>query len=138
VPLIVDISVACKWFLEDEKTPQADVILERILAGEAVEAPLVFELEVQNALLSAERAQRIMPADVDKALESLHELPILLQPHDDKLNFSNEISLARAYSLSCYDAAYLSIALRLRGELVTADKPLARAARDLGILTIEV
>jgi predicted nucleic acid-binding protein len=136
--VVIDISVACKWFLEDERTPDAEIILERILSGEKAAAPLLFEIEIQNALLSAERAKRILAAEVDEALESLHELSIRLQPHDETLAFGNEIALARAYSLSCYDAAYLSVALRLRTELVTADRPLARAARDLGIVTTEI
>lgn len=49
--LIVDASVALRWFLEDERTAEADALLDRVLAGQdEVVAPPLLRGECFNAL----------------------------------------------------------------------------------------
>jgi len=129
---VVDASIAVQWYLADEQTSDADALLERVRV-EGAHVPALFRWEMQNALLLAERASRIESDDLEQALESLRDLPIQIDSPGDRFFSGNEVQLARIYSLSAYDAAYLSLAASLRVPLATIDGDLAYAARDLGI-----
>jgi predicted nucleic acid-binding protein len=135
---VLDPSVAVKWFLGDETSADADSILDRIVGGEDACAPALFRWEFQNVMLSATRADRITAGDAEAAMESLRDLPIRLEKAGQRFTFGAEYHLAAAYGLSVYDAAYLALAVDLATELVTADIPLDRAARDLGLQTVLV
>jgi predicted nucleic acid-binding protein len=76
--LVVDVSIVAKWFIPDEKSAFAQLILEQV-SGDAAYVPALFRWEIQNCLLNAERAARITADDVDKALEELRGLPIALE-----------------------------------------------------------
>jgi predicted nucleic acid-binding protein len=119
----------------DEASAEADAVLDRIAAGETAVAPDIFRLEIQNVLLSAERMGRIRADQVDEALERLRDLPIHIENSDDRFVSGSELALARSYDLTTYDAAYLTCADDSGLELVTADAPLDRAARDFGLTT---
>jgi predicted nucleic acid-binding protein len=96
---VVDASTAAKWFLADEASADADAVLTRIGGGEYAIAPDIFRLEIQNLLLSAERAGRIAGSDVDDALEELRNLPIEINPSTNRFIPGAELGLARAYSI---------------------------------------
>jgi len=138
VAFVIDPSVAGKWFLPDERTVAANTILARIEDGEPAIAPALFTWEMKNLLLFAEREGRIQADEVDDALQVLRDLPILLEAADERFFPGSELNLARALDLTAYDSAYLSTALNRRLELVTADASLAKASRDLEIVTTEV
>jgi predicted nucleic acid-binding protein len=131
---VLDASVAAKWFLPDEASAGADAILKRAETEVAI-APSVFSVEIQNLLLSAERAGRIGLVEVEEALDQLRDLPIRLVTSGDRVMPGAELALAREFDLSAYDAAYLACAEDLDLELVTADALLERAARAFGLRT---
>jgi predicted nucleic acid-binding protein len=133
--LVLDVSVAATWFLSDERSSAADALLDRVAARGAI-VPALFRWEIENVLLSAERASRLTAEDVDAALESLRDLPITLEYPEARLFPGNEVGLARHYGLTAYDAAYLALAANRRLPIATLDSELARAARDLGIRVI--
>jgi len=64
--LVLDVSVAVQWFLTDERNSAANRLFDRVLA-EGAYVPALFRWEIGNVLLSAERASRIAPDDVDRA-----------------------------------------------------------------------
>ncbi len=133
--IVLDPSVAAKWFLSDEKDAGADRVFDRIQNGESTWAPEIFRWEIENMLLSAERSGRIEPDDVEAALMMLRDLSVNIEATGDRFFAGSEIHFARAYDLSLYDAAYVACAAALNGELVTADAAMEHAARDLGLLT---
>jgi len=133
--IVLDVSIAAKWFLPDERSRRADSLLERV-AAEGAYVPALFRWEIESVLLGAERADRIEADDVDAALESLRNLPIILEPPGERLFSRNELQLARHYDMTPYDAAYLSLAARRNIPLATTDDALAYAARDLGIVVL--
>jgi predicted nucleic acid-binding protein len=130
--MVVDVSVAAKWFIPQERTEFADSILDRIV-GERAYVPALFRWEMQNVLLVAQRANRLTATDVDEALEALGDLPISIEPVGQKAFSGSELQLARHFGLTSYDAAYLALAVHRRAALATSDRELCRAARDLGI-----
>lgn len=124
--LVVDASVALAWLFDDELSARADAALVR-LEDSGAQVPSLWQLEVRNALLAAERRGRIAPHQIEEGLDFLDELPIHVA-NDPDLDLV--VSLARTHHLSCYDAVYLALAVRRDSPLATLDAGLARAARS--------
>ncbi len=95
--------------------------------------PALFRWEIQNVLLSAERAGRLTSRGLDDALDSLRDLPILVDPPGERIFSGTEVRLVRYYPLTACDAAYLALAIDRRIALATSDAELCYAARDLGV-----
>ena len=133
MPLVIDASVALKWFISDERTSPADALLTRVMLDSAYVSAL-FRWEAQSALRIAEVAGCIEANEVDDALDTLRDLPIYVEPPGGRYFAGAETRLARHHDLTVYDTAYLAVALTHRLQLATADDALAYAARDLGIL----
>jgi predicted nucleic acid-binding protein len=133
--LVLDVSVAAKWFLLDEKDDGAGALLTRI-ASVGAYVPALFRWEIQSVLLGAERASRIDPGDVDAALDALRDLPIVIEAPSERVFSGSELHLARHYDVTPYDAAYLALAAGRRLPLATLDAALAHAASDLGVTVV--
>jgi predicted nucleic acid-binding protein len=133
--LVLDVSIAARWFLRDELDEGAAALLARV-AEVGAYVPALFRWEIQSVLLGAERASRIDPDDVDAALDALRDLPIVVESHGERVFSGSELQLARHYDLTSYDAAYLALAAGRRLPLATFDAALIHAASDLGIAVI--
>ena len=99
------------------------------LADERGIVPGIFWYEIRNVLVRAERQGRIHLEATDRFIERLDTLVEADRYQDE----SGTFELARRYSLSFYDAAYLETALRRGGDLATFDRELATAARAEGV-----
>jgi predicted nucleic acid-binding protein len=128
--LVLDSSIALSWCLPDESG--TDQIQQAVAASGAI-APMHWPLEVANALLMAERRQRIDAEFRNAALRDLAALPITLDAETAARAWNETLSLAEAYRLTTYDAAYLELAQRLALPLATLDGELRVAAQALGI-----
>jgi predicted nucleic acid-binding protein len=132
---VLDASVALAWCFEDEASVEAIEVLERLKEGTAV-VPALWFLEVGNALLNAERRGRLTPTESTTFLELLRQLPIRVEEISPRQFWEEILVLARAYHLSTYDAAYLTIAMRTGLPLATLDRSSRQAAAACGIRTI--
>jgi predicted nucleic acid-binding protein len=70
VAFVLDASVALAWCFDDEKTPQTEAVLDRLAADSAVVSTL-WEFEVANALLVAERRGRLSDFTAARFVELL-------------------------------------------------------------------
>lgn len=128
--LVVDASITLAWFLESERTRFTEALFDQVETLE-LWAPAIWQLEVPNALLVAERRKRVDRTARLEVLERISGLGIRVDtaPLDLKM-----ISLlAERRNLTTYDASYVELALRLGLELVTLDRALAQAAAAEGI-----
>lgn len=125
---VLDCSVTLAWFLEDEKTREAVHVLRRLGAARA-KVPSIWPLEVANALVVAERRKRVSPVDCAVFKSKLLVLPIDVDSVGTSRALGTISDLAREFTLSAYDAAYLELALRLKVPLATFDQDLIHAAR---------
>ena len=107
-------------------------VLDR-LAHEEAHAPGLWELEVANVVLLAERRGRLSEAASARIIERLRDLPIRLSPNSPRLHHVLEVG--RRYGLTSYDAAYLTLAQQLNLPLATLDRDLAAAA---GLADVEL
>ena len=130
--LVLDASVALSWCFEDEPHTYGYAILEHLETGEAL-VPGIWPLEVGNALLVAERRERLTKADSARFLTLLGQLPIIAEQDSPERVFGQIVALARAHSLSTYDASYQDLAMRNGLPLATQDTRLLHAAKQCGV-----
>lgn len=129
---IIDASVALGWCFSDEATPTTRRLLKQ-LDKETAHVPVLWFLEVGNVLLTAIRKKRLTQADATKFLSLINSLKIEVDL-DAATNGAHDIFLlAQAENLTTYDAAYLSLAMRLGLPLATRDKALIVSAKRVGV-----
>lgn len=125
--------MALSWYFEDECSPAADALLDRVAQDGAV-VPSLWRLEIANGLQIALRRGRINRAFRDRTLAELGRMAITIDPDTDSYAWTNTLQLADRFQLTVYDAAYLELAQRRSLPLATLDKPLRAAAGTLGIM----
>ena len=128
---VLDNSVAMRWLLASTKASDqryAESVLKSLANAEAI-VPNLWHLEAANVLLSATNRKEIEIAEVERFTVQLENLPITVDTLTANQVFGHTLSLAKAYRLSSYDAAYLELALRQGLPLATLDKDLLKAAR---------
>ncbi len=131
---VLDASVTMAWCFEDEATPAADAVLDRLGQQEAV-VPALWRLEVANVLLAAERRRRVSEATAARFVELLTALPIRVDP--DPAGLTELLAAGRRHGLSAYDACNLVLAERLGVPLATLDEGLAAAGRAAGVAVLD-
>jgi len=133
---VLDCSVTMAWAFDDEDAPRAAGMRDRLGEDLAV-VPAIWALEVGNALLAAERRQRISRAESARFVEILRALPIDVDATPALGTLGSPLSLARQTGVSVYDAGYLDLAAARGLPLATLDKALERAARQIGVALLE-
>jgi predicted nucleic acid-binding protein len=128
--MVIDTSVTMAWCFEDEATDDTDAALDQLQDDEAVVPPL-WQLEVTNVLLVAERRARITEAQATRFLDLLLRLPIRVDA--SQTDVPAVLAAGRRHGLSAYDAAYLVLAERLAAPLATLDHKLITASRNAGV-----
>jgi predicted nucleic acid-binding protein len=129
---VLDGSVALAWFFKDEEDSYADAVAASFPYARAA-VPIIWPLEIANALLTGERRQRSTEAQSARWLAQLALLPIAVDDETSGRAWGDVLSLARAYRLSAYDAAYLELAVRRGLPIATLDGKLKAAAAALGV-----
>ena len=113
--IVIDASVAVKWFLPEPMSDAADAILDDDVVRVAPEHILV---EVGQALLRAWRANGITLDAVQKAMDAVGEVVQLTSTRDFA---TRAVAIAAEASCTNYDALYVAVADTLGGTLLTAD-----------------
>ncbi len=128
--MVLDCSVAAAWVFQDEQTPKALQILERIGKDGAIVPPLWHD-ELGNVLMVGYRRGRLSQDQVTLFLNAVADLP---------LKTAEVVTVTKrglwhekaSWGLSGYDAAYLHLALQRKIPLATLDQTLAATALRLG------
>ncbi len=130
--LVLDSSLALAWGLPDESSDQADRLLNRVSGDKNLWVPALWWYEIGNALLMAQKRNRIKEADRIRLMKLYGLLPILADvPFPEAVRSVQDLALS--YSLSVYDASYLELALRKGLPLATFDRRLLQAATRAGV-----
>jgi predicted nucleic acid-binding protein len=128
--IVIDASVTMAWCFEDEASTATDDVLDRLRHDSAV-VPALWQLEVVNVLLAAERRKRITEAQAVRLLDLLGRLPV--EVDSTRYDTQSVLDAGRRHNLSAYDAAYLVLAERLAAPLATLDGRLSSACRTAGV-----
>jgi predicted nucleic acid-binding protein len=126
---VVDASVALCWYFEDQATAYTEAVFECLAKGDQACVPVVWPLEMVNALVIAWRQKSITSVQLHHFITDLKDLPIEIFSHGSDRAYSSIFALSCRYQLSSYDAAYLDLALSEALPIASADKNLRAAAR---------
>lgn len=132
---VLDSSVAVAWVLPDEDSVDVDAIAARLESEPAI-VPVIWPLEVHNALLVAQRRARIAHKQLDAALRALSDLAIEVDHDVSMASTGRALSLAAELGLSVYDASYLELAARQNIPLASIDRRLRVACKTANITVL--
>lgn len=132
---VLDCCVTMSWCFEDEFDEYAREVLKSLKQNNALVSPL-WNLEVTNVLLMAEKRNKLTPADSTRFLELLNSLPIYIS--DSIYTNSEIINVARNYKLTSYDAIYLLLAMHEGKPIATKDKALMKACLENGVTIFNI
>jgi len=134
--LVVDASVAAKWFLPE---PDAAAALRLLDGRRHLAAPDLILSEMGNLVWKL-HARGVL--DTDEARDMVeHFLSMPLEIHDSTYLLGPALEIAIATKRTVYDSLYLALAVELGGTVVTADEqwvnaltgsPFTRFMRPLG------
>jgi predicted nucleic acid-binding protein len=110
----------------------AESVLVSLTEAEAL-VPNLWHFEATNVLLGAERRGDTTTGEMERFISQLENLPLYVDPLTAGHAFSRVMTLARAYKLSSYDAAYLELAIREGLPIATLDHGLTKAAKKAGV-----
>jgi predicted nucleic acid-binding protein len=133
IPFVLDASVALSIIFEDEFSSYSDAVADILKRGRAV-VPIVWPLEIANAILTAVRRGRIPGADAPLLIDTMNRLPIDIDRGiTPEFLTQATLTVGLAHRLSAYDASYLELAMRRGLPLATQAERLRRAADVAGI-----
>lgn len=118
--IVIDASVATKWFLPEADSEQAAALLE---TNEKLFAPELIRIEVASAIARRARLRELPPAHAVAACsawqQGLDDGVVTLTNNELDLRRAVELAIELAHPLQ--DCLYLATAQRLGMPLITAD-----------------
>jgi predicted nucleic acid-binding protein len=123
--VVVDASIAVKWFVPEVYTAAARRLLRE---GTELLAPDLIWAEVGNALWRKWRAGELGSEVVTGILNDFRRFPLHVY-HSDLL-YDRAWEVARSSGRTFYDSLYLALAAGTGNPLVTADQRLFHALQD--------
>lgn len=116
--IVIDASIALKWFIEEERRERALNVLELIrVAPSDYAVPDLFYLEMTSVLARLMKSRK----DLHQTIADLYDLG-LTQVRLGAGLLKTAADIAFEYRLSGYDALYAACAQTLGGQWLTADK----------------
>ena len=126
---VLDASVALAWFLDRPTAPFADHIRQLLLRGNRAVVPALWQLEIANGFIVAERRGVHTPSDTVEALRNLDiVIAQAIENSQDEVSMRRALLTAREFGLTAYDAVYLETAFRQELPLATLNPRLIAAA----------
>jgi predicted nucleic acid-binding protein len=126
--IVVDASVAAKWYLPE---PGTEAALELMSGPNPLMAPDLIRLEVLSAITRRVRTGEATVKESEKRCEDwrrhLHAGAVSLVPESDLLDEAVRLAMEIRHTLQ--DCLYLAVARRLDAALITADRPFHERAK---------
>ena len=126
--IVADASLVVKYMFEEEDSALAISILEN---SEDVVAPDLVFAECGNVIWKRARRGGLTLVQAHEALRMVHDLSLQALPLGDLTADALRISLAFDHPI--YDCYYVAATIQSGHTLVTADRVLAKLARDAGL-----
>jgi len=119
--VVVDASVAAKWFLNEIHSPAA----LRLVGGHDLLAPDLLLSEVAQVIWKRARRRELSVEQGVAILRQLNAAPLTIHPSGLLIEVAFEIALGLARTV--YDCLYLTLAIQQGCRLVTADRTFHQA-----------
>jgi predicted nucleic acid-binding protein len=114
--VVVDNSVAVKWYLPEVHADHAGTLL----IAHRLHAPELIVAEMTNVLWRKAATAAVTHDEATKIVAAVSRQPVVLHPLAPLMTSALELSLAANHP--AYDCFYLALALHLNGQCVTADR----------------
>jgi predicted nucleic acid-binding protein len=121
VTLVIDVSIALKWVLDE---PGGDAAIA--LRDQQLIAPALWLAEAANAFWRGVRIGQLTAPQANARLAELRHAPVTSIPIDAYLD--DALRLAVDIGHPVYDCLYLALALRRDTRVITADRRFVAAA----------
>ena len=123
---VIDASIACKWYLDENGSEEARALLEELET--ILVAPDIIIAEVTNVLWLRLRRGEIGEEQATLATSHLANSFLTLIP--SRTLIDRALKIAREIDHPIYDCLYLAAAERWEADFVTADKRLGRKLQE--------
>jgi predicted nucleic acid-binding protein len=122
-PVVVDTSVAVKWFFEEPFSPQALGLLETFRNGtHRPLAPGLIYPEFANTVWKRITQGTVRPEDGAATISAFLSIPFEITP--SSFLVADAFLLALEHQQTVYDALFLALSLQANAEFITADESL--------------
>lgn len=135
---VLDASVTLAWLIDTSIDPYALRVRRLLLQGKKAMVPSLWQLEVANGFVVAERRAILAATETEQILQKFQAvLGTTIQMAGDPISPVRVISTARTFGLTAYDAAYLQLASQEQLPIATLDRGLAQAAKRAGVPLVQ-
>ena len=130
---VIDCSYSCALFLPDENSLFVSNFFESLTKKDIVLVPSLWWYEITNVLVVTVRRGRLNHAQMIEIIKLFDEFEITTKEVFSFLQVKNIFEIAQMYKLSAYDASYLNLAVAEKACLVSLDRNLLKAAKQIGV-----
>lgn len=123
--IVVDASVAMKWFLPEKDSDSADRVLT---SAWPMHVPDLLLVETASVLWKKVRSSHLSRSEAATIRHGLESVSLILHPVGPLIDAALELALDAGRSI--YDSLYLALAFALDCPFVTADEKLVNAIRQ--------
>lgn len=135
---VLDASVTLAWLIDTSIDPYALRVRRLLLKGCKALVPSLWQLELANGFLMAERLAILTGTESEQILQNFGAvLGSAIQIVQDTTPVVRIISAAHAAGLTAYDATYLQLAKQEQLPIATVDRGLAQAAKRAGVALVQ-
>ena len=135
---VLDASVAVAWIADTPMDPYAAQVQRQIESGWRALLPPLWQMEVVNGLLMAERRNTLTALETEQGLFDMERFLVSRAELDGMQPSMRQVAkFARMFQLTVYDAVYLELAQREHVPLATLDKALRAAADKAGVELVQ-
>ncbi len=127
--LVVDSSISVKWFIEEEDSDIAQLILDQYTDGTLLFlAPNLIQAEFGNIVWKKLVFRGLSIVDADFAIQEFKTISFVLTPIS--ILFDEAFQIAIKYKRSFYDSLYLALSVKENCGFVTADEKFYNAVKQ--------
>jgi predicted nucleic acid-binding protein len=123
MPVVVDASVAAKWFVPEDHAEAAQQLLA---TADRRVAPELLAAEIGNMVWRKQRLHELQPEEAELVIQRFRGFDIHMHPISPLL--AAAFAIAGHIDRTVYDSLYLALAERMDCSMVTADLRFHRAA----------
>ena len=126
VNIVVDSSVAIKWFVVEPYSDEARKILDEYKAGEInLLAPDLINAEVGNIVWKKHRLQALNVEEAREIIDTFGNITFTFTSCTDLLNKAYDLAIA--HERTVYDMMYVALSQKENCQFVTADERMVNA-----------
>ncbi len=122
--IVVDASVAAKWFLPE---PQAEIALNLLDGKHNLMAPDLFQIEFGNIVWKCHQRNLLSADELTEIVRQFLLLPVEIYASESFVSFAVELAVTTGRTV--YDSLYLALAIKQDAVFVTADERFANAIK---------